>query len=46
MFGVSGGEIYQFRYRAVNRQGPGDYSEIVKFKAANVPAQMEPVTTS
>jgi hypothetical protein len=24
--GVSGGVIYAFRYRAVNRQGPGEYS--------------------
>ena len=42
---VLAGQIYQFRYRAVNRQGPGPYSQIAQLKAANVPAQMNAVIT-
>lgn len=43
---VVGGVIYGFKYRATNRQGSGDYSDIAYFKAANVPDQMVPVLTT
>ena len=34
---IAGGSIYGFKYRAQNRQGYGEYSDIAYFKAANVP---------
>lgn len=44
--GIVGGQVYGFRYRATNRQGDGQYSDISFFKAANVPDQMVPVETT
>jgi hypothetical protein len=44
--GIIGGSIYGFKYRASNRQGDGEYSDVGYFKAANVPAQMTPALTT
>lgn len=43
---ISGGQIYGFQYRAVNRQGQGILSDVNYFKAANVPDQMQSVTVT
>ena len=42
---VTGGD-YQFRARASNSFGWGEFSEIVTIKADDVPAQIAPVTTT
>lgn len=43
---IIGGQIYSFRYRAINRQGLGVLSEQNYFKAANVANQISPATTT
>lgn len=43
--GVVSGLVHGFRYRAVNRQGGGPWSDTGYFKAANVPTQMASVQT-
>lgn len=44
--GVTSGTDYQFRYRASNVHGTGDYSPVSTIKAATVPAQLGAATTS
>mmetsp|Transcript_29134 Transcript_29134/g.28192 ORF Transcript_29134/g.28192 Transcript_29134/m.28192 type:complete len:232 (-) Transcript_29134:211-906(-) len=43
---ITGGQSYQFKVRAKNKWGWGDYSAIASFKASEAPDQMDPVTTS
>jgi hypothetical protein len=40
-----GGTVYNFRYRAKNRQGWGDVSSTTGIMAAAVPGQLSPVAT-
>ncbi len=44
--GILSGSSYQFRYRAENVYGYGDFSDVITIKAAQVPSQMNAVTTS
>ena len=43
--GLIGGYPYQFRYRAKNKHGWGEYSETSTFNAASIPSQVDPVVT-
>jgi len=43
--GLTAGKPYKFRYRASNKYGPGEYSEISTHLAADIPMQADPVTT-
>lgn len=36
--GIESGLVYGFRYRAANRQGQSDYSDVAYIMAANPPA--------
>ena len=40
---VTSGQIYGFKYRAYNRQGWSEYSDISYIMAANAPSQLLPV---
>jgi len=40
------GHSYQFRYRALNKYGWGPFSDVASFKAAAIPLQADPVTTT
>lgn len=44
--GITGGTDYQFKVRAKNLYGWGDYSPIVTIKAAQEPAQVTSITTT
>lgn len=41
---ISAGKPYRFKYRARNRQGWSEYSDVSYILAANVPAQILPVS--
>ena len=43
--GLIPGYPYQFRYRAQNKYGWSEYSEISTFNAASIPSQANPVVT-
>ena len=43
--GLLSGYPYKFRYRAQNKYGWGDYSEISIFNAASIPSQSDPAET-
>ena len=40
---VQSGQLYGFKYRAYNRQGWGEYSNVAYILAANAPAQITPI---
>lgn len=44
--GVTGGLTFRFRVRARNVHGWGAFSSVLSIKAAQIPDQMDPVSTS